>query len=361
MIHITVKGKPSHIRHLANDPDYLFAIDFHDLTKQTTYVDKEERAVKATVLIRSEQWNHLLQMISEGGDTLADANDIMMEGKMDHTPEEMYTFAPDSIMYRSHLQQKHEEQKSKAYEKKKKTVASKNEPTVSKRVEQLHAKYDGVCQMCGQRCDKKVVSIKKIQSKMGIVCPDCKNGVTFSIQGVKSELQQQLLERKLFSTKQEILDYFKQFCSQFALVRHEETNRMYWSWDKNQIFRMVCISPQGIVYRVKLSKGRVFLPRESSHQITINGNTFRTHHSSIEMRMERIRALTEEQKKSTSEDEIQKQIRYYETKKGFSEKIIVKRADHSKRYQVLTGYAAYQAAKKLNPRTIYVTVVDTLE
>ncbi|MEH6891865.1 hypothetical protein V7024_19685 [Bacillus sp. JJ864] len=361
MIHIKVKGKPSHIRHLAHDPEYLFAIDFHDLTKQTTYIDKEERTVKVTVLIRSEQWNHLLQMISEGGDTLADANDIMIEGKMDHTPEEMYTFAPVSIMYRSHLQKKHEEQKSKVREKKEKTEASKNESTVSKRVEQLHTKYDGVCQKCGQRCDKRVVSIKKIQSKMGIVCPDCKNGVTFSIQDVKNELEQELLCRNLFSTKQEILSYLKQFCSQFALVHHQDTYRMYWSWDKNEIFEQVYISKEGTVYKVKSRQGQGFIPAKPIPQIAIEGKTFRIHHSSTEMKMERIRALTEEQKKSTSEDEIQKQIRYYEAKKVFSEQIVVKRADHSKRYQVLSGYAAYQAAKNLKPKHIYVTVVDALK
>ncbi|WP_129111214.1 hypothetical protein [Bacillus toyonensis] len=73
--------------------------------------------------------------------------------------------------------------------------------TVSKRVEQLHAKYDSVCQKCGQRCDKQVVAIKKIQSKMGIICPDCKNETTFVIRDVKNQLQQDLLQRNLFSTK----------------------------------------------------------------------------------------------------------------------------------------------------------------
>lgn len=279
MIHIAVKGKPSHIRHLADDPDYLFAIDFHDLTKQITHIDKEERSVKVTVLIRSEQWNHLLQMISEGGDTLADANDIVMEGKMNHTPEEVYTFAPVSMMYRSHLQQQQEEQKSKAREKKKKTAASKNESIVSKRVEQLHAKYDGVCQKCGQRCDKKVVAIKKIQSKMGIVCPDCKDGVAFSIQDVKSELEQELLQRNLFSTTQEILTYFKEFCAQFALVGHQETRRAYWSWDKNQIFQKVYISKEGTIYKVRLRKGWVFLPAKPIPQATIKEEKLLVPHS----------------------------------------------------------------------------------
>ncbi|HDX9577653.1 TPA: hypothetical protein ROX88_001150 [Bacillus pseudomycoides] len=279
MIHITVKGKPSHVRHLANDPDYLFAMDFHDLRKQTTYIDKEERAVKVTVLIRPEQWNHLLQMITEGGDTLANANEIRMEGKIRHKPEEIYTFTPSSMMYRSHMQQQHEEQKSKAHEKKKKTESSKNESTVSKRVEQLHAKYDGVCQKCGQRCDKKVVSIKKIQSKMGIVCPDCKDGVAFSIQDVKSELEQELLQRNLFSMTQEILAYFKEFCAQFALVGHQETRRTYWSWDKNQIFQKVYISQEGTIYQVRLRKGWVFLPTKPIPQATIKEEKLLVHHS----------------------------------------------------------------------------------
>ncbi|GLV66657.1 hypothetical protein Bmyc01_53260 [Bacillus mycoides] len=48
---------------------------------------------------------------------------------------------------------------------------------------------------------------------------------------------------------------------------------------------------------------------------------------------------------------------HYETKKTFSGEIIVKRADNSKRYQVLSRYAAFQAAKKIKSRHIYVTVV----
>ncbi|MEW4152271.1 hypothetical protein Q0N88_19325 [Bacillus thuringiensis] len=155
MIRLTVKGKPSHVRHLANDPEYLFAMEFHDLTKQTTRIGKENVAVKVTTLIRPEQWKQLLQMIADGGDTLSDANEIMMEGKMDPLPEKVYTFVPKRIMYRSHSQQRQEE----------KDKALQNQSTVSKRVVQLHAKYDGVCQKCGQRCDKKVVTIKKYSPK----------------------------------------------------------------------------------------------------------------------------------------------------------------------------------------------------
>ncbi|PEX80758.1 hypothetical protein [Bacillus cereus] len=357
MIQLTVKGQPSHIRHLAHDPEYLFAIEFHDLTKQTTCINKENCSVKVTTLIRSEQWNQLLQMIAKGGDTLAEANEIIMEGKMDHTPEEVYIFAPVHIMYRSHSQQKQEEIESEVREKKPKRAASNTKSTVSKRAEQLHAKYAGVCQKCGQRCDKRVVSIKKIQSKMGIVCPDCKNGTTFLIREVKDQLQQELLQQNLFSTEQEILSYFQKFCSEFALVNHQETYRMYWSWEKKQVYREVHVSKEGTIYKVRLNEGGRCIPTKFPSRITIKENTFQVYHPSTEMRMDRIRALLDIQKASIEEEEIEKQIQYYETKKTFSEKIIVKRADNSKRYQVLSGYAAYQAAKKLNPRHIYVMVV----
>lgn len=357
MIQLTVKGQPSHIRHLAHDPEYLFAIEFHDVTKQMTSINKEKRSVKVTALIRSEQWNQLLQMITEAGDSLADANEIIMEGTMDHTPEEVYTFAPVHITYRSHLQQKQEEKEAEVHEKKPERTASKTKHIVSKRVEQLHAKYDGVCQKCGQRCDKRIVSIKKIQSKMGIVCPDCKNDTTFLIEDVKDQLQQELIQRNLFSTKQEILSYFQKFCAQFALVNHQETNRKYWSWDKKQLCREVHISKEGTVYKVRLNEGGRCIPTKFPSQITIKENTFQVYHPSTEMRLDRIRALSDAQKTSIEESEIEKQIHCYETTKMFSEKIIVKRADNPKRYQVLSGYAAYQAAKKIKPRHINVTVV----
>ncbi|WP_240528967.1 hypothetical protein [Bacillus thuringiensis] len=73
--------------------------------------------------------------------------------------------------------------------------------------------------------------------------------------------------------------------------------------------------------------------------------------------MDRIRALSDAQKASIEEEEIEKQIQYYKEKKEFSEKIIVKQAENSKRYQVLSGYTAYQAAKKIKPKHIYVKVV----
>ncbi|PGD99982.1 hypothetical protein [Bacillus pseudomycoides] len=357
MIQLTVKGQPSHIRHLAHDPEYLFAIEFHDVTKQMTSINKEEQSVKVTALIRPEQWNQLLQMIAEAGDSLADANEIIMEGTMDHTPEEVYTFAPVHIKYRSHLQQKQEEKEAEIREKKTTRIASKTKSTVSKRIEQLHAKCDGVCQKCGQRCDKRVVSIKKIQSKMGIVCPDCKNGTTFLIREVKGELQQELLQNNLFSTEQDMLSYFQEFCAQFALVKHEETYRIYWSWETKQVYRKVYVSNDGTIYKVRLSAGGTCIPSKFTSHIIIKDNTFRVFHPTTQMRMDRIRALSDTQKASVEEAEIEKQIQYYEGKKEFSEKIIVKQAENSKRYQVLSGYAAYQAAKKIKPRHIYVTVV----
>ncbi|WP_144519151.1 hypothetical protein [Bacillus thuringiensis] len=341
MIQLTVKGKPSQVRHLANDPEYLFAMEFHDLTKQTTRIGKENVAVKVTTLIRPEQWKQLLQMIADGGDTLSDANEIMMEGKMDHLPEEVYTFAPKRIMYRSHSQQRQEE----------KDKALQNQLTVSKRVVQLHAKYDGVCQKCGQRCDKKVVTIKKIQSKMGIICPDCKNETVFSVRNVKSQLQEELLQRNLFLTKQEIVSYFQQFCSQFVLANHQTRDRIYWTWDKTVLCRTVHVSQEGTVYKVQLQQGKGILPEKPKPQVTIEGITYQIYH------LDRSRALSDVQKASIKEEDIQEQVRYYENKKTFSEKIIVKRKENAKRYEVLSGYTSYQAAKKIKPRHIDVTVV----
>ncbi|PFZ03723.1 hypothetical protein COL63_29515 [Bacillus pseudomycoides] len=117
------------------------------------------------------------------------------------------------------------------------------------------------------------------------------------------------------------------------------------------------MSKEGTVYKVRLNEGGRCIPTKFPSQITIKENTFQVYHPSTEMRMDRIRALSDAQKTSIEETEIEKQIHCYETTKMFSEKIIVKRADNPKRYQVLSGYAAYQAAKKIKPRHINVTVV----
>ncbi|WIY58980.1 hypothetical protein [Bacillus arachidis] len=132
---------------------------------------------------------------------------------------------------------------------------------------------------------------------------------------------------------------------------------MYWSWDKKQVCKEVHISKEGTIYKVRLNEGGRCIPTKFSSQITIKENTFRVYHPTTEMRMDRIRALSDTQKASIEAEGVKKQVQYYEANKTFSEKIIVKRADNSKRYQVLSGYAAYQAAKKIKPRHIYVTVV----
>lgn len=132
---------------------------------------------------------------------------------------------------------------------------------------------------------------------------------------------------------------------------------MYWAWNKTTICRTVHVSQEGMVYKVRLQQGKGNLPAKPKSQVTIDGKTFQVHHPLTEMRMDRIRALSDVQKASIRDEEIQEQIRYYEDKKTFSEKIIVKRKENSKRYEVLGGYASYQAAKKIKPKHIDVTVV----
>ncbi|MGY1423446.1 hypothetical protein [Bacillus cereus] len=112
------------------------------------------------------------------------------------------------------------------------------------------------------------------------------------------------------------------------------------------------------MYKIQLQQGRGILPAKPKPQVTIDGKTFLVHHLLTAMRMDRIRALSDVQKASIREEEIQEQIRYYEEKKTFSEKIIVKRKENSKKYEVLAGYVSYQAAKKIKPKHIDVTVVE---
>ncbi|WJE54417.1 hypothetical protein QRE66_09390 [Bacillus cereus] len=128
---------------------------------------------------------------------------------------------------------------------------------------------NGLCFIKAQPVFIKKASIKKIQSKMGIVCPDCKNGTTFVIRDVKDQLQQELIQRNLFSTKQEILSYFQKFCAQFALVNHQETYRMYWSWEKKQVYREVHISNEGTIYNVKRNEGGRCIPTKIPSYFTI--------------------------------------------------------------------------------------------
>ncbi|MEW4152270.1 hypothetical protein Q0N88_19320 [Bacillus thuringiensis] len=126
----------------------------------------------------------------------------------------------------------------------------------------------------------------------------------FSVRDVKSQLQQEFLQRNLFSTKQEIVSYFQQFCSQFVLANHQTTDRIYWTWDKTVLCRTVHVSPEGTVYKVQLQQGKGILPEKPNPQVTIEGITYQIYHPSTEMRMDRIGALSDVQEASIKEEDI---------------------------------------------------------
>ncbi|OQR54886.1 hypothetical protein [Bacillus sp. CDB3] len=354
---LIVKGKPSQVRHLADDPEYVFAIEFHDTNTQTTQIEEKKYDLKVTALIHSEQWKQLLQLIAEGGDMLANANEIIMEGKVADIAKQVQTFAPNRIMYRSHAQQKEKEAPKNGKVKQKQTHEKGDR--ISNRVIQLHQKYDGVCQLCGQRCDKQVVTIKKIQSKMGIICPDCKEGTTFTIRDINHRLQQELLKHNLFSTKEEMVSYFQQFCKQFVLVHYNARIRMYWSWDKEQICQVVYVSQDGRVRKVKLKENGRILPVKQPPQFPVGDKMFLIQHPVTELKMNKIQPLLSKQKEYVQIGDLQHQMDCYEKEGIFTEKIVVKRIENSTKYEVVSGYTACRAAQKLNLKRIHVMMLQT--
>jgi len=355
-IQITVTGKPSNIKVLSNDPKFLFALEFHNSVEQVTVVNNKEKQMNVTTLVTNEQWNRLLKLIEDGRDTLADANQMIMQGEIEQENIELCTFVPNKIGYISHAQKRFQDeyklQQSTALMKQKETKVVEDEQmknVIFEELKKLHEKYEGVCKTCGQRCDKKVVFLQQRQGGKIIVCPDCYNDTSFSIKNVTMELQEELTKRGLFSNVQDMLSYFQQFVFQYTLVSYKNQMRTYWTWDKQQICKSIHVSNEGNVFGVKLGK--------KGKTLTIDNKHFYIMQETNTLLMYKIKGLRKSQKKRVTENEMKEQLQYYGSNQMFSESIIVVKDVESSRYQVIDGYAACQAARRLKLRKVPIVVV----
>src|SRR4051812_25498456 len=97
----------------------------------------------------------------------------------------------------------------------------------------IHAKYEGVCQKCEQRCDKRVISVVKENGKDIILCPDCANGKERPIFKVGDGFVKRYESITKWDTDQ-IRVFLEVIPYGMALVYHNPNTRMYWNWDKSK-------------------------------------------------------------------------------------------------------------------------------
>lgn len=132
--------------------------------------------------------------------------------------------------------------KPKQKNKKRKMIKAKINKNLPEIIVQAHAKFNGICQKCGQHMDKNVVRLRRYNKDLVgsidnvmLLCPDCKEGkenpalkgMEVSNGAVKKLVD--LLGMDLNAAREKLSHYPRSY----ALVSIQGPKRVYWCWDKN--------------------------------------------------------------------------------------------------------------------------------
>ena len=146
-----------------------------------------------------------------------------------------------------------------------------NEPVVGKAmqpvssnrtlIQDLHAKFNGECQSCGQRMDKHLARYLRVNAdKLGsadnavLVCPNCfRNRPNPALGGFSAE--DAVIARVTDATgwnEVTAVEWLSGFAKRCALiVMNTRGFRRYWSWEHQEPFRIVDVQDRRIV-RVRM-------------------------------------------------------------------------------------------------------------
>lgn len=211
---------------------------------------------------------------------------------------------------------------------------------VTEHLIKLHSEFDGVCQECNQRCDKSVISIKQKDRSEIVVCPDCVAGKTKAVFQVSDQLVYELLHILPDYTFDNLKSLLLSFPHQYALVKYSSRSRVYWSWDKSQLFKTVHINHLDQIMRITFHNNRL----NNKLKNTFNG----IHYNFIGNRMVPINQITIPKKfldTQVRSEKIEKQINYFKIHGQFSG-IKVEQIGPSK-WSLIDGYSRYCAASQL--------------
>ncbi|MFS1519571.1 hypothetical protein V1503_24395 [Bacillus sp. SCS-151] len=277
---LTVTGKPINIRPCKFENQQIFCLDFEEQSKSIPPKTLPKPGqVAVTAILSEKQWKKLQKSIDECGDTLQNANKLMIQGEvtldlpMDIVEGDMglICFQAQYVPKKDNVENdKKQDKKVKASKDEKSTrikdlnaqqptpqaekkTKGKQKTHDKKEIAELHKRFDGQCQECGQRCDKKVVSIKENAGEKTIICPDCKenNTLTFT---VGEKLVSILIEDTNMS-EHEALQYFTEFPKKYALVYFNDNGRTYWTWDGEQPITSIYCSHKGHIFEAVNKNG----------------------------------------------------------------------------------------------------------
>ncbi|WP_456363931.1 hypothetical protein [Priestia aryabhattai] len=399
MTTVKVKGKPTGIKEITLKNKDMIAMNFEE-TDSSNLPKELKNNKELLVLMNLQQWQGLVQSIVMTGDSLNKANDIIIEGEVkkiklpDGSPKGVATIVCSRTEYLK------EEKREKV---KKETAKRKNEnnieshsnsnpssgatsatnsttnPTtnndsvkkgINTEIEELHKKYEGVCQSCGQRCDKKVIYIKTLKNEKIIVCPDCNNG----------------RERPKFKARKSVVDFtagslglnstearklLEDFPLQYALVSIGPQVRVYWTWNKKIGIGTLFARNTGEIFRIIFRKGVEVKKSPSSNDGNAKrkwvnkragkGNVFVKNIKyriidRTELPLEEIQVPDVFLEHTPRREKIDEKLKYYHQYQQLDKSVVVIKNGNDS--ELLDGYTRYIASKELNLKKAKVIIVE---
>ncbi|MED4779367.1 hypothetical protein [Brevibacillus choshinensis] len=208
----------------------------------------------------------------------------------------------------------------------------------------LHKEFDGVCQECSQRCDKSVISVKPKKGLEIIICPDCLAGRTKVVFQVSDQLVLNLQSILPRYSSADLKSLLLSFPHQSALVNHNPSFRIYWSWDKSQPFKTIHTNHQNQIKWITLHDNKLNKRFSTENKNKINGTQY-IYSGQRTVPINLITISDEFQNTIPSSEKIEKQIAIYK-EYGHFRGIKVERIGTMK-WSLLDGYSRYCAAIQL--------------
>jgi hypothetical protein len=262
-IYFQTKGRPLSIREVEFQGISLFCIDFDEESKAQPPKDMPKpKAITSTAILNTKQFRKLKQTIQNHGDSLETIHSLLIKGEI--IKDLPYDIAISDITFIGFEVQYLPRKENELFngsnvevsilhpeELERKPDSPKKREEFPSRLIELHKYFDGVCQKCGQRCDKRVMHL--VEQDTRLVCLDC-----FRHQ-IRStfHVSEKVLDYFMFKTemkRSEAIEYLTQFSSKYVFVQYEDDfgHRVYWSWDQNEIVEKVLVNQEGSIFEITL-------------------------------------------------------------------------------------------------------------
>ncbi|MFP3727757.1 hypothetical protein U8V72_21460 [Priestia filamentosa] len=390
-----VKGRPIRIREAKYAGETVVCLDFEESSKAAppAKLPKPEE-ITATAIINPKQWNKLLNSVRSQGDTIEKGNQVLIKGELAapvdyEISESDITYIGFDLQYFAFKEDEKPEditidvdaslKTEISSSTKKKVVQKKNGKShalyskymraihdLSEEELHLHKIKNGVCDECGQRCDKRVIRVVEKNDEKQLICAQC----YFNMPMLQPRIHPKFLEvfaKKVNLSTEEAEEFLLTFPKKYALLTLGINYRQFWSWDVKHHVGTVCVNKYGWINKIELRnltakkkteilKADQVLKRRSGKAKTLYIKDvpfiikLRT-----KLNISDIAISDRFKQFQPREGKVEEKMAYYEEKQRFKKSLVVeKKEDH---YKLLDGYASYLAAQNLNLTQVEVLIV----